>query len=468
MQDARRLSRRNFLRLAATATTGLAMAACVAPVAPASAPAQAPAGANAEEAKKWLTGQVAADTAGDFKIMSWEDEGEMRKFLLHIDQFFQSFYPGMTPEIEWGIPWDEYWTKLSTLMAAGTPPDLAWQHQSRGKVFPAKGWSVELTDYISAYPPDGWPDDWWEASVSTMSYENKVYGIPYDWATNGIYVNRSIMDPILEYPVADDWTFDDLTQAAIAATGEVDGQPTWGIALSLGADHIWRFAKSFGGDFFDEGLTASKLNDPKTLEAFQWAWDLRWKHKVMPTPEDEQAMGVTGEFTFVSGRVAMRRGLNDVAFRYDEAIGDSFPWGVYPMPTGPGGRYAFGGNSGWFIPTGSRYPDMAYEMMRYVLSNPELLPTTGTLGSSFVGRKSFVDWGVPTGKLGEAIPNYKHVFVDLPAASQTVFPWWPGYQEWEQLWLKWTDPIFVEGQPNVEEAILGLHEETNQFLAGTL
>jgi hypothetical protein len=138
------------------------------------------------------------------------------------------------------------------------------------------------------------------------------------------------------------------------------------------------------------------------------------------------------------------------------------------MPTGPGGRFAFGGNSGWFIPTGSRYPDMAYEMMRYILSNPELLPTTGTLGSSFVGRKSFVDWGVPTGKLGEAIPNYKHVFVDLPAADQTFFPWWPGYQEWEQLWFKWIDPIFVEGQPNVEEAILGLHEETNKFLAGQL
>ena len=123
---------------------------------------------------------------GDFKIMSWEDEGEMRKFLLHIDRFFETFYPGMEPEIEWGVPWGEYWTKLPTLMAAGTPPDMAWQHQSRGKVFPDKGWSVELTDYIEQWPPDGWPDDWWQASVETMSYDGKVYGIPYDWAPVGI------------------------------------------------------------------------------------------------------------------------------------------------------------------------------------------------------------------------------------------------------------------------------------------
>lgn len=465
MQDSPRLSRRSFLRFTATAAAGMAMVACVAPVAPAAAPTAASMAESSEEARRWLTGNVAPDTTGDFKIMSWEDEGEMRKFLVHIDRFFQNFYPGVTPEIEWGIPWGDYWTKLSTLMAAGTPPDLAWQHQSRGKVFPAKGWSTDLTDYIAAYPPDGWPDDWWEASVDTMSANGKVYGIPYDWATNGIYVNRAMMDPIMPYPAPDDWTFDDLTQAAIAATGEVDGQKTWGVALSLGADHIWRFAKSFGGEFFSQDLTESLLNDPKTIEAAQWAWDLRWKHNAMPTPEDEQAMGVTGEFTFISGRVAMRRGLNDVAFRYDEAIGDSFPWGVYPMPTGPGGNYSFGGNSGWFIPTGSRYPDMAYELIRYVLSNPELLPTTAVMGSAFVGRKSFVDWGVPKEELGAAIPNYKHVFVDLPAQNQAVFPWWPGYQEWEQLWYKWTDPIFVEGNPDVEAAMLGLHADTNEFLA---
>ena len=67
-------------------------------------------------------------------------------------------------------------------------------------------------------------------------------------------------------------------------------------------------------------------------------------------------MGVSGEFSFVTGRVAMRRGLNDVAFRYDEAIEGKFPWGVYPMPTGPGGRFAFGGNSRNVLASGGSKP----------------------------------------------------------------------------------------------------------------
>jgi multiple sugar transport system substrate-binding protein len=372
----------------------------------------------------------------------------------------------MKAEIEWGIPWADYWTKLPTLMAAGTPPDMAWQHQSRGKVFPNKGWSVDLTDYIAAYPPDGWPDDWWQASVDTMSYEGKVYGIPYDWATSGIYVNRDIMDPLVEYPVKSDWTYSDFAELAIKATGEnANAEKVWGANLPTGASAIWTYAYSFGGQFFNEELTESRLTDPKTLEAAQWIWDLRWKNNAMPTPEDTQAMGLTSEFAFASGRVAMHRALNDAAFRMDEAIEGRFNWGVYPVPTGPGGRIAFGGNSGWFIPTGSRYPDMAYELIRYCLSNPEVLPTTGTMGSMFVGRKSFWEWGLPQGELATKIPNYQEVFVDVPAENQLPFPWWPGYQEWEALWFKWTDPIFVEGKPDIEAAFEGLHQETNEFLA---
>jgi hypothetical protein len=85
-----------------------------------------------------------------------------------------------------------------------------------------------------------------------------------------------------------------------------------------------------------------------------------------------------------------------------------------------------------------------------------------------VGRKSFWEWGLPQGALAEKIPNYKEVFVDIPSKSPEVFPWWAGYQEWEVIWRKWTDPIFIEGEPNVEEAFMGLHNETNEFLNTSL
>ncbi len=152
----------------------------------------------------------------------------------------------------------------------------------------------------------------------------------------------------------------------------------------------------------------------------------------------------------------------------DEAIEGAFPWGVYALPRGPEGRVAFAGNSGWFVPTGSRYPDMAYELIRFGLSNPDLLPTTGVMGSMIVARKSYWEWGLPQGETAEQIPNFKNVFVDIPAENQKTFPYWPGYQEWDAIWRKWMDPIFVEGQEGLLEALQGLEDETNEFLAAEM
>ncbi|MEM7034882.1 MAG: extracellular solute-binding protein [Chloroflexota bacterium] len=468
------LSRREFLKWSSVVSAGAALAAC-APVpagdtggdtaASSSDGAMVERMATDEEVAQWLTGKVPADQAGDFKIMSWEDEGEIRKFLLHINQFFDTFYPGMEPEIEWGIPWGEYWTKLPTLMAAGTPPDMAWQHQSRGEVFPSKGWSTDLTDYINTWAPDGWPDDWWEQSVDTMSYNGVVYAIPYDWATHGLYINRDIMDSILDYPAQSDWTWQDFREAAIAATTETDDGKQFGVKLSTAASFLNLITQSNGGELFAEDLSESFFGSDTAVDAAQFVYDLRWTDGVMATPEEENAMGMTGNLGFVSGRIAMNRSLNDEAFRLDEAIGDGFPWGVYSIPAGTDAHLSFAGNSGWFIPTGSRYPDMAYELIRFGLSNPELLPTTGVMGSMIVARKSFWEWGLPQGELAERIPNYKEVFVDIPAKDPRTFPNWPGSAEWQNLYRKHMDPVFLEGNPDVAGAMAALQEETNEFLA---
>ena len=60
---------------------------------------------------------------------------------------------------------------------------------------------------------------------------------------------------------------------------------------------------------------------------------------------------------------------------------------------------------------------------------------------------------LPTGDLAEKVYNYGHVFIDLSGQEHITFPYWPGFSEWEQLWIKWMDPVFVEGDPNIEEAL---------------
>ncbi len=72
--------------------------------------------------------------------MSWETEAEMRKWQQHIDTFFADNYPNMEVQIDYGISWEEDWTKLRTrlpvarsstcagcmILAPSRMPSLAW------------------------------------------------------------------------------------------------------------------------------------------------------------------------------------------------------------------------------------------------------------------------------------------------------------------------------------------------------
>ena len=107
-EQKRSMNRRDFLRISAGVTGLGILSACTVPVAPATAPGEAAAPEAAAGGWPWSTGKVAQDTGGPFRMMSWEGEGEMRKWLLHFGNFFDQYYPGMEWEVDWGVSWSEY------------------------------------------------------------------------------------------------------------------------------------------------------------------------------------------------------------------------------------------------------------------------------------------------------------------------------------------------------------------------
>ena len=119
----------------------------------------------------------------------------------------------------------------------------------------------------------------------------------------------------------------------------------------------------------------------------------------------------------------------------------------------------------WVIPTGAKYPDLGWELTRYVLSNPAIQPTIASMGSLFPGRLSFAKWGLPP-MWETKIPNAYEVFLEASLEKPDYFGYFPLYDEWEPLWGKWMDPVFVEGDPDVEAALEGLQAESNALLAG--
>jgi len=406
---------------------------------------------------EWTMGVVDPQITGTFKIMSWESAFQFKKWNRIIGTFFNKFYPNIKVQLDWGISFGNYNTKLPVLLAGGSPPDLIWMHDTRVKSFASIGLIQNLDPFIDFFKPDGWPEEYYTTQVKSFQYRDFQYGFPYDYATGGLYVNLEMYKEIDEELPTEDWTFEDLLRVGKKLT---KGKQRFGLNLGNEANAGYQYwiLRSFGGDWFSKDLMESKFNLPETIAAYQWMSDLRWKHKVAPLP----AITEGRPQPFVDGVVAIDFGLGAPAF--GDLLEDKFNWTIAPTPKGDKGRFQFIGGSALSIPQNATNKHIAYELIRYMLSNPDNLKIIGEMGRMFVSRMAMYEYGLPKGRLAQRMNNYKHVFYDLARRDGVVVPYIHQYQEWENIYRRNMELLYFGEEKNAKKICLKLHEATNRFL----
>src|SRR5688572_4093279 len=156
------VSRRRFLVSAALAASGAVLAACGAPAAPTPAPAPptaAPAAAPkpadkpadaAAAAKPTVPAAAPAalkSASGNFRY-AMDNDTETRKPA--VEGFLQKNYPNVKAVFE--VTPQGYFEKLLSQIAAKTPPDTAYLHESRFLDFASQGALMPLDGYLSGRP----------------------------------------------------------------------------------------------------------------------------------------------------------------------------------------------------------------------------------------------------------------------------------------------------------------------------
>jgi multiple sugar transport system substrate-binding protein len=351
-----------------------------------------------------------------------------------------------------------YREKFTTLVAAGTPPDVAdvhWQQHVRD-VGPA-GLALDLTPMLKT---DAYPKDYvgWEP----YSWMKKQYGVPSAIQGTGLFYNKALFDEAgVRYP-DESWTWEQLTDTArrLTKAGADDGSTIWGMGDQGGQNVGWMNAlfHAFGGSVFTPDFKGTRLTDRETLAAIEFRANWGPRLKIAPNVPG----GTSGQFT--QGKMAMATSGSWFVANVKRNAGSALntgqvPWDVAPVPRGPRRHGGLTDELGIGIPAGARSPDASWLAVRHLTSKEGLLPFA-RIGRYIPPQKSLWREAVPA----DGTPKgFAKAFLDSWERLSVPSPFTPGFQQLVPVWNEELDPVWTGERP-ARDGAAALAARVEQFL----
>jgi multiple sugar transport system substrate-binding protein len=383
--------------------------------------------------------------------MEWGDPAELDVWKAIVSDF-EAANPTIKVDVQVS-DWDSYWTKLKTLLAANTPPDvfamdapLYLDYQSRDSL-------LNLQPYIDQNP--GMLDGLFANTLDAYKTPQGYFGLPRDFQTIVVFYNKDMFDKAgVAYPKAG-WTYDELRATAKALTKDTNGDGTidqfgyvidpWDMEPGW-SEILW----AFGGDIISADHTKTLIGEPKARQAWQFLYDMMRVDKSMPDPNTTSQYG--GDL-FLSGNAAMMAMGHWAVPSYSEA---TFKWDVVPMPAGPAGQATSVNSAGFVIGKDSAHPDAAFAFIKFVLSQA---------GQTRLAQMGFA---CPVLKSVAASPAFlqqkgsinQQIFIDSLAFAH-MKPVFKGYDEWASAVGDGMTPVWngeAELNPTLDAIVISADE----------
>ena len=232
---------------------------------------------------------------------SWVDSEQDRALYQGMVDTFNTQHPGIAVEFQpTAGGTGAFLEKFSSLLAAGTPPDVFNMYYPWIENFGGEHVFADLDPLIKADRVD--LTDFFPNALNAFKYDGKQIALPHYAGPSVCFLNKSVFDKAGVPLPTPDWTWDDLVATAQKLTKPGGGQ--WGLAqLSTDLNWINAFIWENGGDEFSQDLRSSRLTEDAAVAAFTFATDLITKQRVSPTPADMK--GKATNDMFHAGQLAM-------------------------------------------------------------------------------------------------------------------------------------------------------------------
>ncbi len=262
---ANKLSRRDFLRLAASsgAAAGFALVG-VQPIA-------------------------AQDDGVEFSLamVDWSDPVQTA-FEETILPRFAEENPGSSVTVNW-TNWGRYNEEMTTAFASGVTPDVFQGGAVWAPQMARRNWAVALNDFINADEEWDW-DDFPAGLQADVTIRGDIVAVPYRQDLRTLWYNQEMLaDAGIDAPPT---TWEEFLTAAQATTVRGDGGfDVEGYHFSDASGNWQRDWQPFlmwvhmaDGKFLSDDLTSCALDQPEALEALEWLVALVQEHEVTSYP----------------------------------------------------------------------------------------------------------------------------------------------------------------------------------------
>ena len=262
------------------------------------------------------------------------------------------------------LPFEDYTTTLTTQVAGGKAPDLAWILENSAPDFVDSGALAPIQEVLEG--TEGYEfDDLSEAATELWKTEGELIAYPFSTSPFVMFANDDLLaaagQPTSAELQADGkWNWEDLSEvggAVNAATGEAGfvvrdfDYTTW--------DNLAAVWMGWGAQPWSADGASCEFGSDEMVEAFTFLHDAAFETKSMPGP-GTTADFFAGESAFTVTQISRASLLAD----------GGFAWNLLPLPEGPSGEYSMVGQAGIGVMSQGANVSASTEFLAY-FSNPE-------------------------------------------------------------------------------------------------
>ncbi|WP_088072024.1 ABC transporter substrate-binding protein [Gottfriedia luciferensis] len=343
-------------------------------------------------------------------------------------------------------PYAQYFQKLETAATGGALPDVLWMNgphvvqYAEGKVI------IPLSDLAKKdnYSLGNYP----KSLVDLYTVDGKLYGIPKDFDTTGLWYNKKIFDEAgVPYP-DDTWDWNKLKEVAKKLTNKDKG--IYGYAALMGNqggyyDLIWQN----GGQIISKDGKSVGFDQPEAIEALKYNISFI-KEGLSPT--QAQMTETAPSELFSSGKIAM---MFDGPWMVPEYKKNP-DLNVAVVPKGKQRAVAIHGLAN-VIAANTKHKEAAWKFVQFLGSKEaaEVYAKTGTVIPAYNGTQDAWLKSVPNLNLKAFIDGVNYS-VPLPSVKNTGEIW---QYETDILKKAWS------GEESVEDAVKELTKKADEALA---